>query len=325
MMQELGKQVIFATLARGHKSNACMCADACLHLDHPHESANERGLPQGPPATASAQQQLRTARGCSSSQVQHAKVACKASTAVANHVSPDHAATAASKDASSTHHPPSWVLGASSKPFAAASSEVETLLTEHHTEQQAADDQETQKARTLSERRASDHVGVFQQSCELLGHLLDHCSSHIFNELRQKMKVQREFFDPSDVPKELLDGSVVGLKTMLAKGMTGQRGWSDKGMLAVVKLLLAYDRDVLLAQLGMLSQVCSHRPACGRASSLGLTWSHEVNISIASFVLSMLSADELPGLVVLHAVLLCAPRARLALAGIVLAQAHQLP
>lgn len=42
---------------------------------------------------------------------------------------------------------------------------------------------------------------------------------------------------------------------MPAKGLFGQRGWSDKGKVALVRLMLKYHRDVLLAQLGMLSQV----------------------------------------------------------------------
>lgn len=110
---------------------------------------------------------------------------------------------------------------------------------------------------SMSAAMPSDFDSILQQNCVSLGHHIEHCSSRIFNELKQKMKVEREFFDHSDMPAELLDKSAAGLKTMLTKGFLGQRGWSDKSKVSVVKLLLVYDRDVLLAQLGMLSQVCS--------------------------------------------------------------------
>jgi hypothetical protein len=100
-----------------------------------------------------------------------------------------------------------------------------------------------------------------QQSCAALGHHIEHCSSHIFINLRQKMKVSRELYDPSNMPQELLDGSVVGMKTVLAKGLVGQRGWTNEGKVAVVKMLLAYNNNDLLAQLGMHAHVSALLPS----------------------------------------------------------------
>lgn len=82
---------------------------------------------------------------------------------------------------------------------------------------------------------------VMQKNFVSPGDDIEHCSSRIFNELRQRMKVETEFFDAADAPTELLDGSGVESKTMLYKRFLGYRGWSAKGKVAVVRLLLAYD------------------------------------------------------------------------------------
>jgi hypothetical protein len=84
---------------------------------------------------------------------------------------------------------------------------------------------ETEVSASSSNQEKDYKIAIdISKSCASLGHHIENCSTHIFNNLRQKMKVAREFFDPSNMPKELLDGSVVGMKTVLAKGLLGQRG-----------------------------------------------------------------------------------------------------
>lgn len=102
---------------------------------------------------------------------------------------------------------------------------------------------------------AVDCKSKLEQQCVALGHRLDHCSSQIFKELRQKMKVQRELFDLASLPQELLCDDSVGMKTVLVKGFLGQRNWCAEDKVAVAELLLSYNSSVLYTQLSMLSQV----------------------------------------------------------------------
>jgi predicted RNA binding protein with dsRBD fold (UPF0201 family) len=157
-------------------------------------------------------------------------------------------------------HPDSSMKMHTVKRSHASLDSIPEVLTEHRIDNTVA--------ASSTEQATNENVAIeLQKSLASLGHHIEHCSStaqdllNTFTELRQKMKVAREFLDPSNIPKELLDGSAVGLKSVLARGLVGHRVWTDKGKVADVKLLLAYDNKILLSQLGMHTHVSDLLPS----------------------------------------------------------------
>jgi hypothetical protein len=99
----------------------------------------------------------------------------------------------------------------------------------------------------------------------LLSKLSDYiarCSSRIFYELKVRIHTDTSFCTSvgTEIPLEVMNGSA--LKTVISQGLKGASGWSLQARIAVVRMLLAYDRAILFAQLGALSEVHNYIKHC---------------------------------------------------------------
>lgn len=86
-----------------------------------------------------------------------------------------------------------------------------------------------------------------------LADAIERCSSRIFYDLKARLRNDRSFCDTAGVPSEVLEGSA--LKTVISEGLRGSTGWNSRARVAVVRMLLYYEKCILFAQLGALSSV----------------------------------------------------------------------
>jgi hypothetical protein len=96
--------------------------------------------------------------------------------------------------------------------------------------------------------------------CKELADYVEHCSGRIFYDLKVRLRTDVSFCTLSGVPNEVRTGSA--LKSAISQGLRGATGWNLQARLAVVRMLLAYDRAILLAQLGALSEVLHKWKPC---------------------------------------------------------------
>lgn len=240
------------TAAHNGTDNTYMhCADACILREDTHSPPRPHGTERAAVPSLSTQAYMRRMHGHVSSGVvdvatlfTHGDISTGGSAPIAT----------VSQNKSSVSPCPVRVESAHATP----SSSQLAPFTDHKDEKSCTQVSGGYRGGSQAPMTDTDSDSVLDQKFVALGHHIEHCSSRLFNELRQKMKVEREFFQScaAELPTELLDGNGAGLKTMMNKGFLGQKGWSVRGKVAVARLLLAYDRDVLLAQLGALSQVC---------------------------------------------------------------------
>ena len=96
---------------------------------------------------------------------------------------------------------------------------------------------------------------MIKQRFRDLADAIERCSSRIFYDLKGRLRNDRSFCDTSGIPSEVLKGDA--LKTVVSGGLRGASGWNSRARFAVVRMLLAYEKGILFAQLGALSTVCS--------------------------------------------------------------------
>jgi hypothetical protein len=93
-----------------------------------------------------------------------------------------------------------------------------------------------------------------------LSDYVERCSGRIFYDLKVRLRTNASFCTLAGVPNEVRTGSA--LKSVISQGLRGATGWNLQARLAVVRMLLAYDRAILLAQLGALSEVLNKWKPC---------------------------------------------------------------